>query len=99
MLSGFEWNAFRRGTYHGVSLMRPRFVEDDRALIWAFVLFPFVPLIGYTRPELAPYLVPLALYTSYCAGVLSHNHNHCPVFRSRFANSAYACWLSVFYGC
>jgi fatty acid desaturase len=30
---------------------------------------------------------------------LAHNHNHCPVFRGRRANSWYSAWLSFFYGC
>jgi fatty acid desaturase len=33
-----------------------------------------------------------------CAGVMAHNHNHCPTFKSRRANGLFACWLSVFYG-
>jgi fatty acid desaturase len=45
-----------------------------------------------------PWLAPLLLYSSYLAGVLSHNHNHCPVFVSRGANLAYGAWLSFFYG-
>jgi fatty acid desaturase len=30
--------------------------------------------------------------------VLTHNHNHLPVFHARAANLAYGAWLSVFYG-
>jgi fatty acid desaturase len=30
--------------------------------------------------------------------VLSHNHNHCPVFTTRAANLAYGAWLTFFYG-
>jgi len=30
--------------------------------------------------------------------VLSHNHNHCPVFTSRRANLVYGAYLSFFYG-
>jgi fatty acid desaturase len=78
--------------------MRLRFAEDRRTLLWAFILLPLVPVLAYARPALTPWLVPLALYASYCAGVLAHNQNHCPTFVGRRANTAYAAWLSVFYG-
>jgi beta-carotene hydroxylase len=78
--------------------MAPRFSKDYRTLLWAFVFFPGVPLVGITNPSLAPYLVPLTLYLAYSAGVLTHNHLHCPVFSRRSSNAGYAVWLSVFYG-
>jgi beta-carotene hydroxylase len=91
--------ALASGTYHGSKPMRLRFREDLRTLFWAFVLFPAVPVLAYARPSLLPWLVPFALYFSYCSGVLTHNHNHSPVFRGRRANVAYGAWLSLFYGC
>ncbi|HTQ08337.1 MAG TPA: fatty acid desaturase [Polyangiaceae bacterium] len=78
--------------------MQLRFREDRRTLVWAFVLFPLVPALAYARPGLALWLVPLALYASYCSGVLAHNHNHSPTFVARGANEAYGAWLSIFYG-
>jgi beta-carotene hydroxylase len=78
--------------------MQLRFPEDRRTLVWAFVLFPLVPALAYAKPALTLWLVPLALYASYCAGVLAHNHNHSPTFVGRTANEVFAAWLSVFYG-
>jgi len=78
--------------------MRLRHRADVRTLVWAFLLFPSVPLVAYVQPELAPWLLPVALYLAYCAGVLTHNHNHGPVFESRSVNRAYGAWLSFFYG-
>jgi beta-carotene hydroxylase len=78
--------------------MRLRFVEDRRTLLWAFVLFPLGPALALWRPSLLPWLSPLLLYCSYLSGVLSHNHNHCPVFQGRRPNLAYGAWLSFFYG-
>lgn len=75
-----------------------RFAEDRRTLFYAFVLFPLVPALALTVPASAPWLVPLALFTSYLSGVLSHNHNHLRVFRNKRVNAVYGAWLSVFYG-
>jgi len=79
--------------------MLPRYTSDYRTLFWALVLFPVIPALGYAWPSALSWLIPLALYTSYCAGVLTHNHVHVPVFRSRRANSLFSVWLSIFYGC
>ncbi|MGC4087794.1 MAG: fatty acid desaturase [Polyangiaceae bacterium] len=79
--------------------MHLRFSKDRRTLVWAFGLFPSIPLLILNQPRFAWYLLPLALYASYCAGVLTHNHTHVPLFGQRTANRAYACWLSIFYGC
>jgi beta-carotene hydroxylase len=78
--------------------MRLRFAADRRTLVWAFLLFPLGPALALWRPALLPWLAPLLLYCSYLSGVLTHNHNHVPVFRARAANVAYGAWLSVFYG-
>jgi beta-carotene hydroxylase len=78
--------------------MRLRFAADRRTLVWAFLLFPLGPALALCRPQLLPWLAPLLLYCSYLSGVLTHNHNHVPLFRGRAANVAYGAWLSVFYG-
>ena len=78
--------------------MQLRYREDIRTLVWAFVLLPLAPVLALVRPGLAPWLVPLSLYASYCSGVLAHNQNHCPTFAGRRANTAFSAWLSVFYG-
>jgi fatty acid desaturase len=59
---------------------------------------PVVALVPYARPELVPYLSPVSCYLALAAGVLAHNHNHCPTFKNRRLNNVYANWLSVFYG-
>ncbi len=75
-----------------------RHTRDWRTALWAFVFFPAVGLAPYVEPRLIPWLLPVTLYFGFCAGVFSHNQNHCPMFKSRRANAAYSAWLSVFYG-
>jgi fatty acid desaturase len=77
--------------------MQLRYSADYRALLWCLFM-PIVALVPYFRPELVPYLSPVSCYLALAAGVLAHNHNHCPTFKSRRVNNVYANWLSVFYG-
>jgi fatty acid desaturase len=59
---------------------------------------PVVGLAQYARPDLVIYLCPLSCYLALSAGVIAHNHNHCPTFKSRRMNGIFGNWLSVFYG-
>ena len=78
--------------------MKLRFAADRRALVWSLVLFPALPLLAFALPRTLPWLLPFGLYLGYCAGVLTHNHVHCPIFRGKRANELYSAWLSFFYG-
>jgi beta-carotene hydroxylase len=71
---------------------------DWRTLLWAYVLFPAVGLAYYVEPRLVPWMLPVSLYFGFCAGVFSHNHNHCPTFKSRRLNAVHSSWISIFYG-
>lgn len=77
--------------------MRPRRPGDYRTLLWAAAM-PVVAGLQYARPDLMPFLAPFGFYLALAAGVISHNHNHCPTFRSRRANRWLGNWLSLFYG-
>jgi fatty acid desaturase len=72
--------------------------SDWRTLLWAFVCFPVMGFAPYVEPRVMPWTLPLSLYFGFCAGVFSHNQNHCPTFKGRRLNAFYAAWLSVFYG-
>lgn len=67
-------------------------------MFYAFVLFPGVGLLHYVWPGLIGWLLPVSLYLGYCAGIFSHNHNHCPTFVNRRTNDWFSAWLSIFYG-
>jgi beta-carotene hydroxylase len=78
--------------------MHLRFRADVRTLIWAFVLMPGLAAIQYAAPRLAGWMTPASMYLAFCAGVIAHNHNHCPIFVERRANSLLSMWISFFYG-
>lgn len=77
--------------------MGPRRRSDLRTLLWAAAM-PVVVAVQYARPALIVYLWPLAFYMALSAGVIAHNHNHCPTFHSRRMNRIFGTWLSLFYG-
>lgn len=79
--------------------MQLRFEKDRRTLVWALGVLPLGPLLVMGSPKLAYFTWPLTLYAAYCAGVLTHNHTHVPVFREREWNRRYGNLLSFFYGC
>jgi fatty acid desaturase len=77
--------------------MRLRNSNDRRTLLWTLAM-PLVTAAQYARPSLLGYFTPLACYLALCAGVIAHNHNHCPTFAERRPNRLFALWLSLFYG-
>ncbi|QDE71765.1 fatty acid desaturase family protein [Myxococcus xanthus] len=74
-----------------------RYAADRRTMLWCLAM-PVVALSMYVAPGWIPYLCPLACYLALSAGVIAHNHNHCPTFRNRKLNEAMGMWLSLFYG-
>src|SRR5690606_10180673 len=77
-------------------LLRNR--NDHRTLLWSLGFFPSLPIVGFFYPRVAVWSLPLTLYLAFCAGVLTHYHNHRSVFHSRGLNQLYSVWLSIFYG-
>lgn len=77
--------------------MLPRNAADYRTLLWTLAPAALIS-VQYARPELVPYLWWLSCYFALACGVIAHNHNHCPTFRSRGMNTAFGNWISVFYG-
>lgn len=71
---------------------------DRRTLLWAFGFMPGALAVQYVWPQLAGWLAPVSIYLAYCAGVIAHNHNHSPTFKSRRANHVMSAWVSFFYG-
>jgi beta-carotene hydroxylase len=77
--------------------LRLRHSADRRTMAVAAIM-PIVAVLLYARPGLVPFLWPLSFYLALCAGVMAHNHNHCPTFRSRETNRLFGIYLSFFYG-
>lgn len=71
---------------------------DYRTLLWTFVLTPGLLIFLYFRPDLVVYLWPLSCYFALSCGIVAHNHNHTPTFKSKGANQFFGTWISLFYG-
>lgn len=71
--------------------------SDYRTLLWVALAAATVT-VQFARPDLVVYLCWLSCYFALCCGVIAHNHNHCPTFRSKRLNRAFGNVLSIFYG-
>jgi beta-carotene hydroxylase len=80
-----------------IAMIALRCSADWRTLLWVAAM-PIVAGAQYLRPELLPFLAPLSCYLALTAGVIAHNHNHCPTFRNRRMNIIFGNVLSSFYG-
>jgi fatty acid desaturase len=74
-----------------------KYQADWRTLLWT-AIGPAVVGLQFARPDLIPYLWWVSCYFALSFGVIAHNHNHCPTFRSRRKNDLFGSWLSIFYG-
>jgi fatty acid desaturase len=74
-----------------------KYRADWRTLLWT-AIGPTIVALQFARPALVPYLWWVSCYFALSFGVIAHNHNHCPTFRSRAANDLFGSWLSIFYG-
>ncbi len=77
--------------------MLPRNAADYRTIVWV-LLAPVVVAVQYARPDWVPYLFWLSCYFALACGVIAHNHNHCPTFKSKLMNEIFGNWISIFYG-
>ena len=74
-----------------------RYRADIRTLVWT-LLAPALVSVQFARPDWIVFLCWFSCYLALAFGVIAHNHNHCPTFRSRACNDVFANWLSIFYG-
>jgi fatty acid desaturase len=77
--------------------MKPRYAADYRTILWLFLAGVNVCAI-WALPAWRGYLLPIACYFSLAAGVIAHNHNHSPTFKSRRANDFLNYVATLYYG-
>ncbi|QDU27442.1 Fatty acid desaturase [Anatilimnocola aggregata] len=77
--------------------MLPRYAADYRALLWLTLAIGIL-ILEYSHSYLVFFLFPINIYFAICAGVIAHNHNHCPMFASKRSNGILGHVLTFFYG-
>lgn len=82
--------------------MRSLFVKlrnpaDRRTVLWVLCP-PTLIALQYANPSWVPFLLLPTAYFALACGIIAHNHNHCPTFKSRRVNFWFGSWISIFYG-
>jgi fatty acid desaturase len=77
--------------------MRLRYAADLRTLLWLFFAACNCVAI-WMLPTMRMWLLPVACYFALSAGIIAHNHNHSPTFKSRTANEVLNHVATLFYG-
>lgn len=62
------------------------------------LLAPGLVAVQYARPEIIPYVCWMSFYFAVASGVIAHNHQHCPTFKSKVWSRYFGNWISIFYG-
>ncbi len=55
-------------------------------------------IVQWRLPEVHPVLYAWFLFMAVSVAIIAHNHNHVPIWRSRWLNIATDYWLTLFYG-
>lgn len=74
-----------------------RYKADRRSLAYMVVTTALL-IVQWSLEEINPFLYVLSLFMAVTVAVMAHNHNHLPMWRSRWLNNLTDYWLTLFYG-
>lgn len=74
-----------------------RYKADRRTLVYMFITTALLYVQWYLVP-FNIFLYIVSLFMAISVAVIAHNHNHLPMWRSKFMNSLTDYWLTLFYG-
>ena len=77
--------------------MKPRYAADYKTILWLALAAVNLGVM-WRLPHTRAYLLPLQCYLALTAGIIAHNHNHCPTFKNRTLNDVLNHVATVFYG-
>jgi beta-carotene hydroxylase len=70
---------------------------DRRSLAYMTVTTALL-IVQWNLAEFQPLLYVWSLFMAVSVAIIAHNHNHVPMWRSRFLNILTDYWLTLFYG-
>lgn len=74
-----------------------RYKADRRTLVYMFVTTVLL-YVQWNLVSFNIFLYIISLFMAISVAVIAHNHNHLPMWRSKFMNSVTDYWLTLFYG-
>ena len=74
-----------------------RYAADRRTLAYLCVATALT-VVNWRLGRVHPVLYPVTLFMFFTTAVISHNHNHLGMWRSRLLNLLTSYWIAIFYG-
>jgi len=74
-----------------------RYRADRRTLAY-LALTTLLTAVNWTLGAVHPVLYPVTLFMFFTTAVISHNHNHLGMWKSKGLNLLTSYWIAIFYG-
>jgi beta-carotene hydroxylase len=74
-----------------------RYRADCRTLLY-LAFTSVLTVVGWNTGKVHPLLYPLTLFMFFTTAVISHNHNHLGIWRTKPLNLLTSYWIAIFYG-
>jgi len=74
-----------------------RYRSDRRTLLY-LAFTTALTLVNWKTGKVHPVLYPATLFMFFTTAVISHNHNHLGMWRSKALNLLTSYWIAIFYG-
>lgn len=74
-----------------------RYAADRRTLAYLCVT-TLLTVVNWRLGRVHPVLYPVTLFMFFTTAVISHNHNHLGMWRSKGLNLVTSYWIAIFYG-
>ncbi|HTO96864.1 MAG TPA: fatty acid desaturase [Myxococcales bacterium] len=74
-----------------------RYAADRRTLVYLCVT-SLLTIVNWQLGRVHPALYAVTLFMFFTSAVISHNHNHLGVWRSKGLNLVTSYWIAIFYG-
>ena len=74
-----------------------RYRSDRRTLLY-LAFTTALTVVNWKTGKVHPVLYPVTLFMFFTTAVISHNHNHLGMWKSKGLNLLTSYWIAIFYG-